>query len=119
MPLPVSQPKQGSFMAFYRGGYWDEHKVPINLAFHIFGTVAGVLLLIASFTILSPWWALTFPVVHVVPGLIGHRLFERARAVGDTRIFRTDVPVWWFVVANHMMTARMIWALPTLRRVRP
>jgi hypothetical protein len=99
---------QSSFMDFYREPYWEEHNVPMNLALHIFGTIAGVALLIASVTFISPWWALAFPVVHVVPGLIGHRLFERAEAVGDARIFRTDVPIWWFVVANHMMTVVII-----------
>jgi hypothetical protein len=98
-----------SYMDFYREAYWEEHNVPMNLALHIFGTIAGVALLIASATIISAWWALAFPVVHAVPGLIGHRLFERANAVGDARIFRTDVPIWWFMVANHMMTATFIW----------
>jgi hypothetical protein len=99
---------RGSFLHFYREAYWEEHVVPINLALHIFGTVAGVVLLILSFTLISAWWALAFPVVHAVPGLIGHRLFERAEAIGDARIFRTDVPAWWFIVANHLMTAQMI-----------
>jgi hypothetical protein len=102
------EPAQQSYMDFYREAYWEEHHVPMNLALHIFGTVAGVALLIASATIISAWWALAFPVVHIVPGLIGHRLFERANAVGDARIFRTDVPIWWFMVANHMMTATFI-----------
>jgi hypothetical protein len=118
MALPASKPAHGGFMAFYRGAYWHEHRIPINLALHILGTAAGILLLIASATMISFWWALTYPVVHVIPGLIGHRLFERAEAVGDTRIFRTDVPGWWFVVANHIMTGRMIWALVTLRWLR-
>jgi hypothetical protein len=98
-----------SYMDFYREAYWEEHNVPLNLALHIFGTIAGVALLIASASIISAWWALAFPLVHIVPGLIGHRLFERANAVGDARIFRTDVPIWWFMVANHMMTATFIW----------
>jgi hypothetical protein len=104
----AEQTHQG-FIHFYREAYWEEHNVPMNLALHIFGTIAGVVLLIASATIISAWWALAFPVVHIVPGLIGHRLFERANAVGDARIFRTDVPIWWFLVANHMMTATFIW----------
>ncbi len=114
----MTQPTHGTFLEFYRHAYWDEHKVPINLAFHICGTVGGILLLLASLTIVSPWWALAFPVVHIGPGLLGHRLFERAEAIGDARIFRTDVSGWWFIVANHMMTARMIWALITLRWLR-
>jgi hypothetical protein len=106
------------FLHFYRHAYWEEHKVPINIAIHMAGTIAGVLLLIASATVTSAWWALAFPVVHVLPGLIGHRLFERAEAIGDARIFRTDVPGWWFIVANHMMTARMIWSFVTLSWLR-
>jgi hypothetical protein len=111
----MSDRQYGSFMDFYRKDYWDEHKVPVNIAIHMAGTIAGLLLLIASVTVISAWWALAFPVVHVVPGLIGHRLFERAEAIGDARIFRTDVPGWWFIIANHMMTARMLWATVTLR----
>jgi hypothetical protein len=102
-------------MDFYRVAYWDEHKVPTNIALHMAGTIAGVLLLVSSLTVISTWWALAFPVVHVVPGLIGHRLFERAEAIGDSRIFRTDVPVWWFMVANHMMTAQKLWTFLTRR----
>jgi hypothetical protein len=106
------------FLHFYREAYWEEHQVPINIAIHVAGTIAGMLLLIASVTIISPWWALAFPIVHVLPGLIGHRLFERAEAIGDARIFRTDVPGWWFIVANHMMTARMIWRFITFSWLR-
>lgn len=106
------------FLHFYRHAYWEEHQVPINIAIHMTGTIAGILLLIASATIISGWWALAFPVVHVLPGLIGHRLFERAEAIGNARIFRTDVPGWWFIVANHMMTARMLWNFVTLRWLR-
>jgi hypothetical protein len=110
--------KHSSFIEFYREAYWDEHKVPINIAIHMAGTIAAVLLLVASLTVISAWWVLAFPVVHVVPGLIGHRLFEQAEAIGDARVFRTDVPGWWFIVANHMMTARMLWAFVTLRWLR-
>jgi hypothetical protein len=116
--MTTTSAAHGSFMNFYRGAYWDEHKVPFNLALHILGTVAGVALLVASAAMISFWWALAFPVVHAVPGLIGHRLCERAEAVGDARILRTDVPVWWFIVANHMMTGRMIWAFVSLRWLR-
>ena len=85
---------EGGFLQFYQVAYWEEHKVLANIAIHMTGTIAGVVLLIASLTIISPWWALAFPIVHIVPGLIGHRLFERIGAIGDARIFRTDVPSW-------------------------
>jgi hypothetical protein len=114
----MSELNHGTFKDFYREAYWDEHKVPINIAIHMAGTMAGVLLLVASVTVISPWWALAFPIVHIGPGLIGHRLFERAEVIGDARIFRTDVPGWWFIFANHMMTGRMLWAFVTLRWLR-
>jgi hypothetical protein len=116
--MMMTQAKPGSFMDFYRGAYQDEHKVPINLALHMAGTIAGVLLIIASLTVISPWWVLAFPFVSGVPGLIGHRLFERSETVGDVRVLRTDVPAWWFLVANHMMTAQRLWAGLTLRWLR-
>lgn len=105
----MTRQSNGGFREFYRHVYWEEHKVRINIAFHMAGTIAGILLLMASFTIISVWWALAFPIVHIAPGLIGHFLSERSEAVGNARVFRTDVPGWWFVVANHLMTARMLW----------
>jgi hypothetical protein len=112
----MSERVHQSFKDFYSEAYWEEHNVPMHLALHMFGTIAGLALLIACATIISGWWALAFPVVHVVPGLIGHRLFERSEAIGDARICRTDVPAWWFIVANHMMTATIIRQLLTVRK---
>jgi hypothetical protein len=48
-------------------------------------------------------WGLLYPVVHAAPGLIGHRLFERNAEVGDIRLDRTDHPLWWFIIGNHLM----------------
>jgi hypothetical protein len=48
-------------------------------------------------------------VVHAVPGLLGHRLFERNAAVGDLRVTRQDHSPLWFIAANH----RMSWELLT------
>jgi hypothetical protein len=48
-------------------------------------------------------WGLLYPVVHAAPGLIGHRLFERNAEVGDVRLDRTDHPLWWFIIGNHLM----------------
>jgi len=61
----------------------------------------------------GPWWlALFYPVVHVVPGLIGHRLFERDAERGDLRVGRRDYPGLWFIAANH----RLAWRALTGRR---
>ena len=68
-------------------------------------------LIALSISIIPIWWMLLFPLVHVAPGLIGHRLFDRNEAVGDARVFRTDFPLWWFVVANHRMTASLLFTL--------
>jgi hypothetical protein len=46
--------------------------------------------------------------VHVLPGLLGHRLFDRDKTIGDVRLTRTDYPLWWFLIANHIMAARVL-----------
>lgn len=100
----TNRTETSGFWVFYQGEYRSEHRHPANVALHMLGTLAGLGWLTASFTIWSIWWALLFPVVHVLPGLVGHRLFERSEAVGDARVLRTDHPIWWFVLGNHIMT---------------
>jgi hypothetical protein len=51
---------------------------------------------------------LLFPVVHALPGLVGHRLFERDAAVGDVRVLRRDFSPLWFIVANHLMAWQLL-----------
>ena len=110
--------ERSSFMQFYRGAYRDDHITRGNRTLHIAGTIAGLALLVASVTIIPIWWALAFPVVHAVPGLIGHRLFERNAKLGDVRVFQGGYPGHWFMAANHMMTARVFCDLVTLRWTR-
>jgi hypothetical protein len=101
---------------FYATAYRADHRHPVNLALHIVGTLAGLALLAAAAVQLLPLWsALAFPIVHALPGLIGHRLFDRDAAVGDIRITRSDYPLWWFIRANHRMT----WDVLTGRWHRP
>ena len=97
-----------SFHSFYCDHFIPEHSHPVNVALHVFGTLAGLGLIAASLTVIPLWWMLLFPLVHVAPGLIGHRLFERNEAVGDVRVLRTDFPLWWFIIANHRMTTSLI-----------
>jgi hypothetical protein len=97
-----------TFKHFYRAHYIPEHQHPGTIALHFIGTVAALVLLGLAATVWPLWSALLFPVVHVAPGLIGHRLFERNAAVGDVRVTRKDVPLWWFVVGNHILTARIL-----------
>ena len=97
-----------SFGEFYATVYRGDHQHPANLALHIVGVIAGLGLIAASMMV-WPWWtALGFPIVHVAPGLVGHRLFDRDEALGDVRLTRTDFPLWWFLIANHLMAARVL-----------
>lgn len=108
-PAPSDAQPRPSFRSFYAEHYLAEHRHPITIALHVFGTLAGLGLLSAALAMLiSPWWALAFPLVHAGPGLIGHRSFERNTAVGDTRLTRTDFPLHWFIAANHVLTARLL-----------
>lgn len=94
-----------TYADFYAGPYRTDHRHPANLALHIFGTLAALALLgTAVAQGIHPLWALAFPIVHAAPGLIGHRLFDRDKGVGDLRITRSDYPLWWFIRANHRMT---------------
>jgi hypothetical protein len=102
-------PDRPPFKIFYQDHYLAEHKVPANIALHLFGTIAAIgLLAAAALGAISPWWAFAFPIVHAAPGLIGHRLFERNDAVGDVRVTRTDFPPHWFIAANHIFLVRML-----------
>jgi hypothetical protein len=109
---------RGNFMQFYHSAYRDDHSTWPNRAFHITGTIAGLTLLAASFTVIPVWWALAFPVVHAVPGLIGHRLFERNPEMGDMRVFHGNYPGLWYMAANHMMTAQTLRDIITFKKVR-
>jgi hypothetical protein len=97
------------FATFYRNVFIAEHRHPANIAAHVLGVAAGLGLLISALLgAVAPWAALAFPVVHAVPGLLGHRLFERNAAVGDVRVARRDHPLWWFIVANHWLMLRLL-----------
>jgi hypothetical protein len=104
----ITASRRSDFIQFYRGAYRDEHGHPMNIALHVFGTLAGVGLIIAGLTIISPWWMLLFPIIHAAPGLIGHRLIERSDTHGDTRLLRTDFPLYWFIIANHLLTVKLL-----------
>lgn len=97
-----------SFDAFYRNHFLAEHRHPANVALHMVGAVTSAALLVWAFAAGQPLWALAFPVVHVVPGLVGHRLFERSAAVGDLRVGRTDFPLWWFIVGNYRLCFELV-----------
>jgi hypothetical protein len=104
-PSPLIRP---DFATFFATDYLAEHRHPVNIALHMIGTLGGLGLIALALTV-WPWWAmLAWPLVNVLPGQVGHRLFERNPAVGDLRITRTDYPVYWFLIANHILTARLL-----------
>jgi hypothetical protein len=102
------------FDTFYRDVYHAEHRHPANVALHVAGTIGGLGFLVVTLASPLPWLALLFPAVHALPGLLGHRLFERNPAVGDLRVLRRDFPGWWFIIANHRLTFEL--ARQALRR---
>jgi hypothetical protein len=103
-----ARPADIGFRRFYADHFRAEHTHPANIAMHVLGTLAGLALMAAGLTVISPWWMLLFPIVHAAPGLLGHRLFERNDAVGDLRVMRTDFPGHWFIAANHLMAAELL-----------
>jgi hypothetical protein len=106
--MPDTSKMRMSFHDFYATVYREDHQHPINLALHIIGVFAGLGLIGASLTVWPLWAMLGFPIAHVAPGLIGHRLFDRDDEVGDIRLTRTDFPLWWFLIANHLMALRVL-----------
>ena len=103
----MSEPRL-RFNDFYQRVFLVEHRHPTNVSLHVFGTGLGVAHLVAMVLLGLPWLALAFPVVHAVPGLIGHRLFERDATVGDIRVIRRDHSPLWFIAANHLMTFELL-----------
>jgi hypothetical protein len=97
-----------SFSAFYATAYRSDHRHPANLALHIIGVIGGLAVIGASLTIWPLWTAIAFPFVHVLPGLLGHSLFDRDDAVGNLRLTRKDFPLWWFLAANHLMVMQVL-----------
>lgn len=99
-----------SFIRFYHEHYLPEHRHAINIGLHVLGTLLGLAFLFFGFLYLAWYWLLAFPLVHALPGLVGHRLFERNAVVGDVRVLRKDFSGLWFIAANHLLTYRLLMA---------
>lgn len=97
-----------SFITYYRDQFLPEHEHPANIALHVLGVVLALALIVASLTIIPLWWALLFPAAQGIPGLIGHRLFERDEVVGDLRFTRQDAPIHWATLGGFLMAARLL-----------
>ena len=105
----TSAPFAERFAAFYRGPFLQEHQHPANVALHVTGTVSALALLAACAAGLVPAKAaLLFPVVHALPGVVGHAAFEPSESAGTLRVFRQDLPRMWFFYANHVMSAEAL-----------
>lgn len=96
------------FKVFYTDVFLSEHRNPANVALHVLGTILGATFVCAVLLFGFPWFALAFPAVHAVPGLIGHRMFERNSAVGDIRVTRKDYSPLWFIAGNHVMAVELL-----------
>jgi hypothetical protein len=107
-------PKIG-FHDFYRNHFLAEHQHPATVGLHVFGTVLGTLFLVVTLLSTMPYLAVLYPAVHAMPGLIGHRLFERNAAVGDVRVLRKDFSPLWFIAGNHVLTYEV--ARSAVRRI--
>lgn len=108
MTIQAKMKPRISFKTFYNEVFLPEHSRPANIAAHMSGTILGLAWLVICVAFIPLYWALLFPAVHAIPGLIGHRFFERNPTVGDLRFTRKDFPNVWFIIANHRMTAEVL-----------
>ncbi len=92
------------FKNFYNDVFLPEHQNTFTVFFHVLGTLMGLLLFPVTIFLISPFWILSFPIVHGLPGILAHKFFERNEKVGDLRINRKDYPLLWFIFANHILT---------------
>lgn len=97
-----------AFREFYTDHYLRDHKHPANVALHVAGTLGSATFVIVALASPMPWLALLYPAVHAVPGLVGHRLFDRNPEVGDVRFVTGKFPNLWFIAANHILTATLL-----------
>ncbi|WP_108975304.1 Mpo1-like protein [Leptospira ryugenii] len=96
------------FYPFYNEVYLPEHRDPRTVLFHVIGTVMGLVWIPFATFYLHPIMLVCFPIIHGLPGILAHRLFERNEEVGDLRINRKDYPNLWFVIANHIITFQLV-----------
>jgi hypothetical protein len=93
-----------SFSDFYRLVFLPEHQHLGNVCLHVAGTLGSLAFVVLMFINATPAWALLHPLLHALPGLLGHRLWERNASVGDVRVTRKDYSPLWFIAGNHWMT---------------
>lgn len=108
METSAHRPARPAFDAFYADHFCAEHRRSANRALHVLGVLLGLAWLPLTLFSPLPWLVLLWPAVHVAPGLIGHRIFERSEAVGDLRVNRSDFSPFWFLAANHRMAFELL-----------
>ena len=91
-----------------RQHFLPEHQHPINQGLHVVGTIGSTVFAAAALISSRPWLALLYPIVFTVPGLLGHRIFERNMDVGDMRITRKDFPPHWFIIGNYLLSYELL-----------
>jgi hypothetical protein len=96
------------FNRFYQEVFLAEHRQPLNVALHVFGTLISAAYIVAILVYAHPAWLLLYPAIHALPGLLGHRFFERDAQVGDVRVLRKDYPAYWFIAGNHLLTLAVL-----------
>lgn len=96
------------FKDFYNDVFLLEHQNYYTVFFHIIGTILGLLYFPFCFFVISPIWLILFPLVHGLPGIVAHKFFERNEKVGDLRINRKDYSIFWFILANHVLTFQIL-----------
>ena len=99
-----------TFQDFYNTIFLPEHQHASNRLLHVLGIGASSLVVLAACYWRGAWLLLLllYPVFFALPGLLGHRLYERSASVGDVRVTRTDHPKRWFWWANYVMTWDML-----------
>jgi hypothetical protein len=108
-----------TFEDFYTNIFIPEHQNPWNVGFHAVGVFSSLALIgLVAAKKLHPLYLLTYPGVVAVPGLIGHRLFERNEVIGDARFLRKDYPLHYFLIGNYYITWDLIFRPSTLFRKR-
>ncbi|MDX1958332.1 MAG: Mpo1-like protein [Leptospiraceae bacterium] len=105
------------FFKFYQDVFLKEHSHNGTIILHIIGTILGILWIPFTVFYLPIYLILLFPVVHALPGIIGHRIFERNENVGDLRVLRKDFPLYWFIIANHILTYEILF-LKSIRKTK-
>jgi hypothetical protein len=94
------------FKKFYEEVFLLEHQSRLNRYLHYLGVYLSFMVIPLAIYFSNIFLLLAYLPVHVIPGLLGHYLFERNSTIGNIRIDRRDFPIFWFILANILMAAQ-------------